>query len=42
VFVGIAASRYPEVLVRETTVLGVAVTFIGGLAVVAVGRRRPE
>ena len=42
IFFGIAASRYPEVLVRETAVLGVAMIGIGALAVVAVGRRRPE
>jgi hypothetical protein len=39
---GIAASRYPEVLVRETAALGLAAIGLGALAVFAVGRRRPE
>lgn len=42
VFFGIAANRYPEVLVRETAVLGVVGVAIGALAAVTVGRRRPE
>jgi hypothetical protein len=42
VFFGIAASRYGEVLVRETAVLGVAVFGMGALAAVIVRRRRPE
>jgi len=41
VFIGIAASRYPEVLVRETAVLALAVIGIGALGAVVVGRRRP-
>ncbi len=42
VYYGIAASRYPEVLVRETAVLGLAAIGMGALAVFAVERRRPE
>ncbi len=42
VFYGIAASRYPEVLVRETAAIGLVVVAIGALAAAIVGRRRPE
>lgn len=42
IFYGIAANRYPEVLVRESAVLGVAIIGMGALAFAAVGRRRPE
>lgn len=42
VFYGIAASRYPEVLVRETAAIGLAVFALGALAAAAVARRRPE
>ena len=39
---GVAADRYPDVLLRESAVLAVA-TFLGGLvAVFVVRRRRPE
>ena len=42
VFFGIAAGRYPEVLVRETAVIGFAIIGMGALAAVIVRRRRPE
>ena len=41
-FFGIAASRYPDVVVRETAALGVAIIIIAALSAIAVGRRRPE
>ncbi len=42
VFIGIAASRYPEVLIRETAVLGAAIIGVGAFGAFVVGRRRPE
>lgn len=42
VFFGVAASRYPEVLVRETAVLALAIVGMGALGAAIVGRRRPE
>lgn len=42
VWFGVAASRYPEVLVRESTAIGAATVLVGALAVVIVRRRRPE
>jgi len=42
VFYGIAASRYPEVLLRESAGLRVAAIGLGLLAAFAVARRRPE
>lgn len=42
VFFGVAASRYPDVLVRESAALGAATVLVGGLAAVIVRRRRPE
>jgi len=42
VFFGVAASRYPEVLVRESAALGAATVLVGALAAVIVRRRRPE
>jgi hypothetical protein len=42
VFYGIAAGRYPDVLMRETAAIGVAVVAIGAIAAIAVGRRRPD
>lgn len=42
VFHGVAASRYEEVLVRESAALGVASIVAAGAAVIAVQRRRPE
>lgn len=39
---GVAASRYPEVLVRESAALGAATLLVGAIAVVIVRRRRPE
>lgn len=42
VFFGVAASRYPEVLVRESVSLGAATVLVGALAVFTVQRRRPE
>jgi len=41
VWFGVAASRYPEVLARESVALGAATLLAGGLAVVVVQRRRP-
>lgn len=42
VFYGVAASRYGEVLLRESAVVFGAAALAGGLAVVVVRRRRPE
>jgi len=42
VFYGIAASRYPEVVVRETLALAAGTLVLGAFAVLVVGRRRPE
>ena len=42
VWIGVAASRYPEVLLRESAALGAATVLVGALAVVIVRRRRPE
>jgi hypothetical protein len=42
VFFGVAASRYPEVLLRESAALGAATVLVGALAVAIVRRRRPE
>ena len=42
VFYGVAASRYPEVLVRESAALGAATLIVGALAAIVVRRRRPE
>ena len=42
VWIGVAASRYPEVLVRESAALGVAIVCIGAIGAFVVGRRRPE
>ena len=42
VFFGVAASRYPEVLLRESAALGAATVLVGGLGAVIVRRRRPE
>ena len=42
VFFGIAASRYPEVLARESAAIGVATVLVGALAAIIVRRRRPE
>lgn len=42
VFHGVAASRYPEVLLRESAAIGGAAILAGALAVVVVQRRRPE
>ena len=42
IFYGIAASRYADVLVRESAVLGIAIIGMAAAAAVAVGRRRPE
>ena len=42
VWFGVAASRYQDVLVRESAALGAATVLVGGLAVVIVRRRRPE
>lgn len=39
---GIAADRYPEVLVRESAVLAVAAALVGVVAALVVRRRRPE
>jgi len=39
---GVAASRYPEVLARESGALGAAAVLVGALAAVVVRRRRPE
>ena len=41
VWIGVAASRYPEVLARESAALGAATVLVGGLAVLIVRRRRP-
>jgi hypothetical protein len=42
IYFGVAPSRYPEVLVRESVALGAATVLVGALAVVIVQRRRPE
>jgi hypothetical protein len=42
VYYGVAASRYGEVLVRESAVVVGAAALVGGVAVVVVRRRRPE
>ena len=42
VFIGIAAGRYPEVLVRESAVLGLASIGVVAFGGFVVGRRRPE
>ena len=42
VFYGVAASRYPEVLVRESAALLGATGVAAAIAVFVVGRRRPE
>lgn len=42
VFYGIAASRYPEVLLRESAAVGAASVLIGAVAAFVVRRRRPE
>ena len=42
VFHGVAASRYPEVLLRESAAIGVAIILAGVLAAIGVRRRRPE
>lgn len=42
VFFGVAASRYPEVLVLESAAISAATLIVGGLAALVVQRRRPE
>ncbi|HYI65666.1 MAG TPA: hypothetical protein VEW95_01940 [Candidatus Limnocylindrales bacterium] len=42
VFFGVAASRYPEVLLRESAALVAATVLVGAMAVRTVQRRRPE
>lgn len=42
VFFGVAASRYAEVLARESAALGAATVLVGALAVLIIRRRRPE
>jgi hypothetical protein len=42
VFYGVAASRYPEVLVRESSALVGATILAAGTAIAVVARRRPE
>lgn len=42
VYFGVAADRYPEVLIRESAAIGGAVVLAGVLAVIVVQRRRPE
>lgn len=42
VFYGVAASRYPEVLLRESVAIGGAAVMAAVLAAVVVQRRRPE
>jgi len=42
VFFGVAESRYPEVLVRESAAIGAATVLVGALAAIIVRRRRPE
>jgi len=42
VWFGVAASRYAEVLVRESAAIGAATLLVGALAVIIVRRRRPE
>ena len=42
VMYGIAADRYPEVLVRESAAIGIATLLVGALAAAVVRRRRPE
>ena len=39
---GVAADRYPDVLLRESAVLAVATFLLGFVAVFVVRRRRPE
>jgi hypothetical protein len=41
VFFGVAAWRYPEVLIRESAVLGAATLVAGTLGVITLQRRRP-
>jgi hypothetical protein len=42
VFYGVAASRYGEVLLRESGALVAGTVLLGGAAVIVVARRRPE
>ena len=42
VMYGVAADRYPEVLIRESAAIGGATLLAGGMAAVVVRRRRPE
>jgi hypothetical protein len=42
VYFGVAADRYPEVLVRESAAIGGATLLAGVLAAIVVRRRRPE
>jgi hypothetical protein len=42
VYFGVAASRYPEVLARESAAIGAATVLVGALTVITVRRRRPE
>ena len=42
IFFGVAASRYPEVLVRESAAIAGATVLVGALAAAIVQRRRPE
>jgi hypothetical protein len=42
VFFGVSASRYPEVLIRESAAIGAATVLVGALAAIIVRRRRPE
>jgi hypothetical protein len=42
VLFGVAASRYPEVLLRESAAIGLATIMAGSLAIAVVQRRRPE
>ncbi len=42
VFFGIAANRYPDVLTRETAVIGLAIVGMGAAGAFVIGRRRPE
>lgn len=42
IYFGVAASRYAEVLARESAALGAATLLVGAFAAVVVRRRRPE
>ena len=42
VFFGVAASRYPDVLARESSAIAAATVLAGVLAAIVVQRRRPE